>query len=64
MKFSCRNPQCKQNGTEIEVHATQLIPIDLDVKLYAAEQKPFFYTIPPVFCGYCGLQAWQGEWKE
>ena len=63
MKFSCRNQNCKQNGVEIEVRADQLVPVNLDIKLYEEEQKPFFYTIPPVFCGYCGGAAWQGEWK-
>lgn len=64
MKFSCRVKRCPRYGQEIELRGEQLIPLNLDIKQYEREAIPFFYTIPPVYCGYCGSPAWQGEWHE
>lgn len=64
MKFTCTNPNCTHAGQEIELAAEQLVPLKLDINKYTDTGTPFFFTIPPVYCGYCGLLAWVGEVPE
>lgn len=59
MKFKCLTEECSHKFQSIELRAEQLIPLKLDIKTYEREGTPFFYTIPPVYCGYCGKSAQQ-----
>lgn len=57
MKFTCLTDECSHKFQTIEVEAQQLIPLELNVKQYKEKGTPFFYTIPPIYCGYCGKRA-------
>ena len=57
MKFICLTEECSHKYQRIEIRAEQLVPLTLDIKEYQATGTPFFYTIPPIYCGYCGLEA-------
>ena len=57
MKFRCTNKECSKEGQEIELRAEELVPEKLNIMEYTETATPFFYTIPPVYCGYCGNQA-------
>lgn len=64
MKFMCMTQGCKGYSQQIELRAEQLTPVDLDPLLYQETGRPFFFTIPPVYCGYCGLEAQREEQRS
>ena len=57
VQFRCDFNYCSHRGQEIELRVEQLVPLVLDVKKYEETSTPFFFTIPPVYCGYCGQPA-------
>jgi len=61
MKFRCVTNECKHKGQEITLKAEQLTPYweTFNIKKYQETGEPFFYTIPPIYCGYCGSPAKQ-----
>jgi hypothetical protein len=64
VRFICLTEECSHEFQEINLQAEQLIPLKLDIKEYERSGTPFFYTIPPVYCGYCGKPAIQMEGKQ
>jgi hypothetical protein len=64
VQFRCDFNYCSHRGQEIEIRAEQLIPVAQStervaelIKQYEETSTPFFFTIPPVYCGYCGQPA-------
>jgi len=60
MKFRCITDECSHKFQMIELRAEQLVPHNYtQFKEYEETGEPFFYTIPPIYCGYCGKPAQQ-----
>lgn len=58
MKFKCLTDECSHKFQEIEIRAEQLRPANLVTREdYEETGTPFFFTVPPVYCGYCGQEA-------
>ena len=59
MKFACLTEECSHKYQEIVVRVEQLVSLEFNVEKYEKLGTPFFYTVPPIFCGYCGRPAVQ-----
>lgn len=64
MKFTCVTKTCPGYRQTIDLKAEQVAPLNF----VQYKRAPFFYTVPPIYCGYCGMPPWEGqempEWFE
>lgn len=59
MNFQCINTECPRTGQMLTVWERTVTPINVDTTSPDYEQfgDPYFFTVPPVYCGVCRVPA-------